>query len=72
MNQIIIRKEKPEDYKQTEGMTRRAFFNMHGPGGNEHLLVHKLRQSEAYLPDISRVAELDGRKTAFGHQGQVL
>lgn len=62
MNQnIIIRKERTEDYRQTEAMTRRAFYNMHGPGCNEHLLVHKLRQAEAYLPEISRVAELDGR-----------
>ena len=42
-------------------MTMRAFWNLHGPGCNEHLLVHKLRESEDYLPDLSRVAELDGR-----------
>ena len=41
-------------------MTRRAFWNMHGPGCNEHFLVHMLRESEDYLPEFSRVAELDG------------
>lgn len=61
MNDIIIRQEKPEDYKNTELMTMRAFWNIHGPGCNEHLLVHKLRDSEVYLPEISRVAELDGK-----------
>lgn len=38
----------------------RAFWNLHGPGCNEHLLVHKLRNSPDYLPQFSRVAELDG------------
>ncbi len=61
MNKIIIRKERKEDYKETELMTMRAFWNIHGPGCNEHLLVHKLRTAKEYLPDISRVAELDGK-----------
>ena len=61
MNKIIIREERKEDYKATELMTMRAFWNIHGPGCNEHLLVHKLRESEYYLPSISRVAELDGK-----------
>ncbi len=60
-NNIIVRKETPEDYKKTEYMVMRAFWNIHGPGCNEHLLVHKLRDSEDYLPDYSRVAELNGQ-----------
>lgn len=60
MNNIIIRKETKEDYKKTELMTMRAFWNIHGPGCNEHLLVHKIRNSDVYLPEISRVAEMDG------------
>lgn len=58
---IIIRKEEPKDYKETELMTMRAFWNIHGPGCNEHLLVRKIRESEDYIPEISRVAELDGK-----------
>lgn len=61
MNNIIIRKERKEDYKETELVTMRAFWNIHGPGCNEHLLVHKLRTAKEYLPEISRVAELDGK-----------
>ena len=55
MNNIIIRKETKEDYRKTEYMALRAFWNIHGPG-----LVHKLREADCYLEDISRVAELDG------------
>ncbi len=39
----------------------RAFWNIHDPGCNEHLLVHMLREAEEYLPELSRVAELDGK-----------
>ena len=53
MSEIIIRKERKEDYKKTEYMTLRAFWNMHGPGCNEHLLVHILRDAECYVEDIS-------------------
>lgn len=61
MNQIIIRKETVEDYKKTEYMTLRAFWNLHGPGCNEHYLVHLLREADCYVEELSRVAELDGR-----------
>jgi putative acetyltransferase len=57
---LIIRPERPEDYRATEHMTQKAFWNLHNPGCNEHLLVHKLRSDPAYVPELSRVAELDG------------
>ncbi len=60
-NNIIIRKETKEDYYHTEHMVMRAFWNIHGPGCNEHLLVHSLREAEEYLPQLSRVAEYNGQ-----------
>ena len=61
MDHLIIRKETSQDYHETEHMVMRAFWNLHGPGCDEHLLVHKLREAPEYLPKLSRVAELDGR-----------
>lgn len=58
---LIIREETPADYRATELMTMRAFWNLHGPGCSEHYLLHRLRESDDYLPHISRVAELDGK-----------
>ena len=58
---IEIRKETPQDYYETEAMTRRSFYNVYGPGCDEHLLVHKLRTHKDYLPDCSRVALVDGK-----------
>jgi predicted N-acetyltransferase YhbS len=59
--EIEIRTERPADYFETEQMVRRAFFNKHHPGCNEHFLVHKLRSDDAYIPELSRIAVADGR-----------
>lgn len=61
MSNLIIRPETPADYAATERMVQRAFWNIHGPGCNEHVLVRLIRESEDYLPRLSRVAELDGK-----------
>jgi len=61
LNHLVIRPETPADFKAAEHLTMRAFWNIHGPGCNEHLLVRKIRQSPDYLPNISRVAELNGK-----------
>lgn len=58
---IIIRKEQEADYYASELVTKRAFWNKYKPGCNEHYLVHRLRKDDAYLPEISRVAEVDGK-----------
>ena len=58
---LIIRAEKPEDYKATELMTMRSFWNKYWPGCTEHFLIRIIRESEDYLPELSRIAELDGR-----------
>ncbi len=58
--EVEIRQERPSDWHQTEEMTRDAFWNKHQQGCDEHLLVHELRKSPDYLPQISRIAVKDG------------
>lgn len=58
---IIIREETQEEYHIVEEVALRAFWNKHHLGCNEHLLVHKIRNSDAYVPQISRVAEVNGQ-----------
>lgn len=57
---LVIRKEKAEDYYDVELITQRAFWNRHGVGCCEHYLVHKLREDKDYLPELSRIAVKDG------------
>ena len=61
LNNLIIRAERPDDYKNTELMTMRSFWNKFGPGCSEHNMVRIIRESKDYIPDISRVAELEGK-----------
>jgi len=61
IDHLIIRPEKPEDYKATEVMAMRSFWNKYWPGCTEHFLIRIIRESDDYLPEISRIAELDGR-----------
>lgn len=58
---MIIREERREDWYETEYMTKKAFWNLHCPGADEHYLVYKMRDDKAYLPHLSRVAEVDGK-----------
>lgn len=61
MKNIIIRSETKEDFYQAEYMTKKAFWNLHNPGCDEHYLVHLLRESKDYVEELSRVAEVDGK-----------
>jgi len=57
---LILREETEKDYYASELIAKRAFWNLHRPGCDEHYLLHVLRRDEAYLPSLSRVAELGG------------
>ena len=57
---VVIRPEEPSDYRGAEEMILGAFWNKYRPGCNEHFIVHKLRESDAYLPQLSRIAVVDG------------
>lgn len=58
---ILIRKERESDYYASELVTKRAFWNKYNPGCSERYLVRRLREDAAYLPELSRVAEADGK-----------
>jgi predicted N-acetyltransferase YhbS len=53
---ITIRVERPEDYRDTEVLTREAFWDVYRPGCVEHLIVHKLRESPAFVSELDLVA----------------
>ena len=60
IKEVIIREESQEEYHEVEEVALRAFWNKHRLGCNEHLLVHKIRTCEDYVPEISRIAEVNG------------
>ena len=58
---IAIRPECPEDFPIIHDLVRTAFENAEHASGDEHFLVDRLRRSREYIPELSLVAEEDGR-----------
>ena len=53
---ITIRSETEADYRETENITREAFWDLYQPGCDEHLVLHQLRQSDAFIHELDLVA----------------
>ena len=60
-NNIVIRLEKPEDYRAVETLVRDSFWNVYRPGCLEHYVINKLRNDEAFVKELDFVMELDGK-----------
>lgn len=58
---MIVRNERPEDYRTVEELIRKAFWNVYSPGCDEHYLAHILRGHEDFLPELDLVLEEDGK-----------
>jgi putative acetyltransferase len=58
---LIIRNEKENDYRTVEEMVREAFWNLYVPGCNEHFILHNLRNSSDFIPELDFVAEKEGK-----------
>lgn len=57
---VEIREERPEDWYEVERMIQQAFWNKYQKGSDEHYLVHKLRKTKEYLPELSRIVLKEG------------
>lgn len=60
-NDVIIRLEKPEEYRAVETLVREAFWNVYRPGCSEHYLLHVLRNDPAFVKELDFVMEQKGR-----------
>ena len=56
-----IRHEKPEDYEEVYELVREAFASAEHADGNEQDLVEALRKGDAFIPELSLVAEEGGQ-----------
>ncbi|QUG41665.1 N-acetyltransferase [Psychrobacillus sp. INOP01] len=63
---IIIRPELNIEYNSTEEIIKKAFLNEEYSDKREHLLVNRIRKSDAFIPELSLVA-LNKGKNIIGH-----
>ena len=57
MIDVIIREERQKDFEQINQVVKAAFKNVEQTDHTEHLLVERLRKSQAYIPALSLVAQ---------------
>lgn len=60
-NNIHIRLEKKEEYREVENLVRESFWNVYRPGCLEHYVLNQLRDDAAFVPELDFVMELDGK-----------
>ncbi|MDD3831738.1 MAG: N-acetyltransferase [Clostridia bacterium] len=58
--EIHLRLETPADYRRVEEVTREAFWGFSHRTCEEHYLIHTLRTSPFYVPQLDFVAEING------------
>ena len=60
-NNITIRSEKQEDYREVENLVRESFWNVYRPGCLEHYVLKSLRNDPDFVPELDFVMEKEGR-----------
>ena len=58
---VIIRPEREEEYRDVENLVREAFWNIYRPGCLEHYVLHQLRNDPAFVKELDLVMEKDGQ-----------
>ena len=60
-NNITIRLEKKEEYREVENLVRESFWNVYRPGCLEHFVLNQLRNNPAFIAELDYVMELNGK-----------
>ena len=60
-NNIIIRLERQDEYKEVENLVRESFWNVYRPGCLEHYVLNQLRDDSDFVKELDFVMELDGK-----------
>lgn len=60
INDITIRPEKKEEYRDVENLVRESFWNVYRPGCLEHYVLNQLRDDPSFVPELDFVMLKDG------------
>lgn len=60
-NNIIIRLEKEEEYREVENLVRESFWNVYRPGCLEHFVLNRYRNDRDFIPELDFVMLKDGK-----------
>ena len=62
---MIIRQEHNKEFHSIYALVKAAFESAEHADGNEPDLVNALRKSDSYIPELSLVAEIDGKIVGY-------
>lgn len=60
-NNITIRIEKKEEYREVENLIRESFWNVYRPGCLEHYVLNQLREDPDFVSELDFVMEEAGK-----------
>lgn len=60
INDLTIRSERKEEYREVENLVRESFWNVYRPGCSEHYVLHTLRDDPAFIKELDFVMEKGG------------
>lgn len=58
---LAIRQERASDFTEIRSVVQSAFRSTEHSDGNEHDLVKRIRKTDAYIPEPTLVALLEGK-----------
>lgn len=62
---MVVRPERESDFSEIQSLVKTAFAGAMHTDGDEHNLVNRLRGSNEYIPELSLVAEVNGRIAGY-------
>jgi len=63
-SKCTVRMATEKDWRETENLTREAFWNKYRPGCSEHYILHQFRNRPEFVQQLDCVIEEDGRIVA--------
>ena len=60
-NNITVRIEKKEEYREVENLVRESFWNVYRPGCLEHYVLNQLRENSDFVAELDFVMEKNGK-----------
>lgn len=68
---LVIRPERQCDFDEIRTVVKTAFAGAEHTDGDEHNLVDKLRRTDEYIPELSFVAETNGKIVGYAMFSQI-
>lgn len=62
---LVIRPEREHDFDEIRSIVKTAFAGAEHSDGDEHNLIDRLRRSDEYIPELSLIAEVNGKIVGY-------